>query len=88
MVRSVLRVRLGALRPGPGRGGAGGKKRLGVPLLAFHSLGEGDPQAVFCRADGGAQAVGEARHGKRALPGRPTWAWSASLSLGVRGEDP
>lgn len=61
-----------------------------MPLPAFPSLGEGDPRAVFHPGDGGSQAVGEpgARHGKRALPGRPTWAWSASLSLGVRGEAP
>ena len=42
--------------------------------------GEGDPRAVFHPGDGGSQAVGEpgARHGKRALHGRPRWAWSAS----------
>lgn len=70
--------------------GAGAKRELGVPLPALRSPGEGDPRAVFHLGDGGSQAVGEpgARHGKRALPGRPRWAWSASPEPGGAGRGP
>lgn len=52
--------------------------------------GGGRPAGSFHLGDGGSQAVGEpgARHGKRALPGRPRWAWSASPEPGGAGRGP